>query len=393
MLSELTKVFRRALGGHRNRFARPSAKNPRKYPLSQNLIRCNAPAEVVEYRGKTKRREYYGYPPEDSALPFAHAMPARGRTIKAPATVAGSWTAESTLGRRKRVVPLEGVPAMKTPLLLSAAAAKISRLRMAGLSIPIVAILMLGAGSSWLRADKLTVTLGAGGLVTIVDPAKPNTPDVIWDTTTNTKGGTTTDTGGYDQMNDPGGAVGNNMIVRVDGQTWAFNLVAFGNFWSDQELSILSFTDAQGTMAEFEDSFCSSAGGADNMVLLDGGPDSFQISGLLLYDGIPSSYFSQANFDSAAAIAAGTLYSNVVAGSGPFTVNSSDANEYLVPTNPTTYDLMEVTGEQVLPGGGLGTPETFYLGNYQTPEPGTLTLLGGGLLALAGVVRPKLRRG
>jgi len=130
---------------------------------------------------------------------------------------------------------------MKTPLLFSPAAAKIIRFRMSALLAPILAILMVGAGSSRVRADSLTVTFG-GGLVTIVDPLRLNRPDVITDYTdhvSNSNQDSDTDGTGSATLNDPTAKVGDSINVYIyDGeqtQTWDFTLAASGTYISHQE--------------------------------------------------------------------------------------------------------------------------------------------------------------
>ena len=68
-------------------------------------------------------------------------------------------------------------------------------------------------------------------------------------------------------------------------------------------------------------------------------------------------------------------------------MSADDAVEYLVPASGGTYDLMEATVQQVLPGGVLGPPMTLAYADYNAPEPTSVLLLAAGLLAMAPAVR------
>src|ERR1039457_2239607 len=245
--------------------------------------------------------------------------------------------------------------------------------RMPCLLCPFVALLLL-AGVPTLHADWIDVTWD--GTVSITDTNQGGQSFIVWDKTTgkhNDPNGKL-DAGGSQIVDIGTISTGDEMIIAINGQRWFFN--ASDSSYSHYSTSEDTNSQRLNSGTPFVTPDSAVIGSLDYMALLNISSSSFQISGIQLYSGIPLTYFNEANFDSAAAVAAGTLYSSI----GTFTMNPDDAFENSVPFSLGTYDLMEVTGEQVLPGGGLGSPMTFNFADV--PEPTTLVLLGVGGLAL-----------
>jgi PEP-CTERM motif len=75
-----------------------------------------------------------------------------------------------------------------------------------------------------------------------------------------------------------------------------------------------------------------------------------------------------------------------VLGHGPLILNSAQ----FVLTAPTGFALSEL-GKTVVFQYGSALTEPSYAGYSPTPEPGTLALLGSGIIGLAGVLRRKIK--
>jgi hypothetical protein len=130
----------------------------------------------------------------------------------------------------------------------------------------------------------------------------------------------------------------------------------------------------------------------DQFDLTNSSSNSYLITSLDLYQNLSTSFFSQAAFDTPAAIASGTLFDDIVADGGTFSLGpGGELMLAITPLNLTGYDLLTGTAQLENPNGSLGAPFTFSFADV-TPEPPTGVLLGTGIGAIAMLRRLLIRK-
>ena len=130
----------------------------------------------------------------------------------------------------------------------------------------------------------------------------------------------------------------------------------------------------------------------DQFDLTNSSSNSYLITSLDLYQNLSTSFFSQAAFDTPAAIASGTLFDDIVADGGTFSFDpGGELMLAITPVNLTGYDLLTGTAQLENPDGSLGAPFAFSFTDI-TPEPPTGVLLGTGIGAIAMLRRLLIRK-
>ena len=119
---------------------------------------------------------------------------------------------------------------------------------------------------------------------------------------------------------------------------------------------------------------------------------AYEFSLLEVYQGLDPVFFTQAAFDSPAALASGFLFEDVLAANGGLRIDEdSDVGipVITIPVEPVSrsgYQLLLATARPVLEDGSLGLPVSFSLASTPVPEPSSRVLVAigmAGLLALA----------
>lgn len=119
---------------------------------------------------------------------------------------------------------------------------------------------------------------------------------------------------------------------------------------------------------------------------------AYLVTSLQLYQGLEGSYFNTSEFDSAAAIATGSLYRDVTADLGSFEIGAGEQRLFSenISLGSHQYDLMAGFLRQIQPDGSLGPSEWFAIGSQPAPEPSSLLLMGSGILGLSELLRKRL---
>jgi hypothetical protein len=126
----------------------------------------------------------------------------------------------------------------------------------------------------------------------------------------------------------------------------------------------------------------------------------YVFTSLLVYKDLNMSFFTQSQFDSAAAIASGTFVEDLVADSGGVGIpvaGGGDIPEISIPVaglSPDGYQLVFGVAEPYLGNGEFGSPFDFALASTTAPEASTwaMMIIGFAGLGFAGYRRAKLNQ-
>jgi hypothetical protein len=120
----------------------------------------------------------------------------------------------------------------------------------------------------------------------------------------------------------------------------------------------------------------------------------FDFTGLVVYSGLDMDFFNSIEFASPAAIASGTLFSDVLAEEEQLTIPISGGSPAILtfsaPGKTNTYNLIVGTARPILSNNTFGPDVGFAFAGSAVPEPGTLALLGG--LVVPGLMLLRRRR-
>jgi hypothetical protein len=125
--------------------------------------------------------------------------------------------------------------------------------------------------------------------------------------------------------------------------------------------------------------------------------NAYQLSSLQIYTGLNLSYFNLENYASPAAIATGTLDSDIVANLGHpaiVPVAGLQADPLLtfstLPVDPRSYELLIGTAQAIESDGSLGPPIDFAFA-ATVPEPWSIILLAPAMLLLGRICLARRR--
>jgi hypothetical protein len=141
----------------------------------------------------------------------------------------------------------------------------------------------------------------------------------------------------------------------------------------------------------FSTSFASSLevapGLFDNISIVNSSAAAYNFTSLTVYDDVDPAFFTPAAFDSAQAIASGTLILDQLATFSTLDVGANTSVGVGVgPLDPAGYVLMLGTSRQIISPGVFGQPVNFsFAETLSVPSPGASVFLVTGAIALVAV--------
>jgi hypothetical protein len=202
----------------------------------------------------------------------------------------------------------------------------------------------------------------------------------------------------------------NGMSVTINGQTFAKHVIkgkkgTTAAWITDEEakskentaadkdkVGSLPFADDSSTFADNNDIL-----NGQFLLLNNSNTTAYEISDVQILTGIPSIFFTSNQFDSAAAIAAGTLFYDQNAEGQSITILPHDGsfNNQLAfaigQVDLGSYSLLTGIASPILSGGTLGSPTSFSKAINPVAEPTSLWLVLSGM-GMLGLLRMRSSR-